>query len=168
MSEIYTEYSRFKERQEAWLSAAGEKIAELNGIVNRVVTGYVEGCRANGVVPAKYMVQLEKDIETVSGQLIDQLNKLDGNFFDVLLGYVKSMQMLQQLPIPGNKKLEGFYATGILDADTAYITVSAKIYANTATVQEADAAMKAAEELIPMFFPRSKYAYTYKTSRHAN
>ena len=153
------------------LSKAGESISEINTIVNRVVSAYIEGCRAKGLLPAKYLVKLESDIEQVSGKLIDTINSLEKGMENALFEYRKTVGVLlfssqpelthQNQETPQNT--EGYYIpTKLSEPDSHYDDILLTTYARSATVQEAESAMKASEELIPKFFPTSRFSITYK------
>lgn len=161
----YTQYSLLKENNEILLAQAGEHISEINAIANRVIAAYIEGCRARNILPAKYLVKIESDIEHVSGKLIDTINRLDQQMEIALYNYRKTVGVLLEVTEPelSRKNTEGYYIpTKLSQPDSQYHDILLTTYATSATVEEANAAMKAYEELIPKFFPTSKFAITYK------
>ena len=160
----YTEYSLLKDNKEIMIAQAGEHISEINAIANRVVSAYIEGCRAKGLLPAKYLVKIESDIEQVSLKLINTLNHLDKEFESSLYHYRKTVGSLLELSEPkiNHQNTEGYRLTKLSEPDSDYNDLLYTTYARSASVKEADATTKAMEDLIPMFFPTSKFAKTFK------
>lgn len=165
-SPYYTQYSTIKEDKEILLAQAGEHISKINAIANRVVSAYIEGCRAKGLLPAKYLVKLESDIEQVSLKLINTINHLDKEFERSLYHYRKTVGALLELSEPkiNHQNTEGYRLTKLSEPDSDYNDLLYTTYARSASVKEADATTKAMEDLIPMFFPTSRFAKTFKAN----